>query len=846
MPQRTPFSWPLLMAWRDSRRSRGRLFLFTASIVLGVAALVAIQSFRDSLENDIAAQARELLGADLELRTTLPPSDTVLALYDSLGGTQAQERYFASMVLFPETQGTQLVQVRALKGDFPFYGRIESQPEAAADTFQQGKYALVDRGLMLRHDAQPGDSVKIGEVTFLIAGELLRVPGQTGIVGTVASPVYIPLAYLEATGLVQKGSRVNFLQYFRFEPDRDADALVKALKPKLEQLRIRDETVSERKKDVGEAFDNLTEFLNLTGFVALLLGCVGVASAVHVYMREKIASIALLRCLGVQGPQAFRIYLSQIGGMGLGGSLLGAVIGAVIQRFLPELLGNFLPFEASTSFSPAAVGLGLLVGTSVSLLFALLPLLRIRDISPLLTLRASYEPPAPQRDWAVWAVYAAIAFFVLGFSWLQMGDWLEALYFAGGLGLAFLLLAGLAQAAMWTVRRFFPKNWSYLWRQALSNLYRPNNQTQTLLVTLGLGTALLTTLFYLQGLLIDQVALTDAGERPNLLMFDIQSNQVEPVADLVRSYDFPVMQQVPIVTMQLESLKGRSRSALLADSSREVSRGILNREYRVTYRDTLIDSEELVAGRWQGRVQPDDSVLISIEEGFGREAMKVALGDEVIFDVQGVPLTTYVGSFRKVDFARMQTNFLVIFPEGVLEQAPQFHVLVTRADSAEKAAALQRQVARTYPNISTIDLGLVLQTVEEVLGKVSFVIRFMALFSILTGLIVLVGSVLLSRFQRIQESVLLRTLGANRRQVLTINALEYFILGSLATLGGIVLALISSSLLAVFTFETVFVPPLLPTLAIYVGLTGLTLLIGLLNSRGVLNQPPLEVLRKEG
>ena len=221
------------------------------------------------------------------------------------------------------------------------------------------------------------------------------------------------------------------------------------------------------------------------------------------------------------------------------------------------------------------------------------------------------------------------------------------------------------------------------------------------------------------------------------------------------------------------------------------------------------------------------------------------MGDEIIFNVQGVPIKTRVGSFRTVDFQRVQTNFLVVFPLGVLENAPQFHVLMTKVKDLEQSAKFQQEVAKKYPNVSLIDLGLILSTVEEVLGKVTFVIQFMALFSILTGIIVLIGSVIISKYQRIQESVLLRTLGANRRQILAINALEYFFLGTLASLSGIILSLISTWGLAFYNFELGFVPSLTPMLSIFLAITGITILIGLANSRQVLNNPPLEVLRKE-
>lgn len=268
------------------------------------------------------------------------------------------------------------------------------------------------------------------------------------------------------------------------------------------------------------------------------------------------------------------------------------------------------------------------------------------------------------------------------------------------------------------------------------------------------------------------------------------------------------------------------------------------REYRVTYRDSLIDTKKIVEGEWHGSVGDDGIIYVSLADNVAR-GMKAKIGSKVTFNVQGALVETVVGSIREVDFSRVQTNFFVVFPTWVLEEAPQFYVIVSRVESEEQSAKYQQALVRSFPNVSVIDLTQILKSVETALNKVSFVIRFMALFSILTGLVVLISSVVLSKFQRIQESVLLRTLGASRRQIIRINALEYFLLGSLATLTGIGLSIIGSFALAKWQLEIPYNPDLMPAVYVFAAITGLTMLIGLLNSREVLNKPPLEVLRKE-
>ncbi|MBC7921194.1 MAG: FtsX-like permease family protein, partial [Ferruginibacter sp.] len=738
-----------------------------------------------------------------------------------------------------------LVQVKALEGNYPYYGAIETIPASASQEFRKGRKALVDNTLLLQFKAKVGDSVRVGNLSFLIEGRVNKAPGQTGIAAAAAPAVYIPMAYLAQTGLIQRGSRVNYKYYYQFDQRVDVEKLVKTIEPRLDKEGMTYETVEGRKANVGNAFGNLTRFLNLVGFVALLLGCVGVASAVHIYVREKLSTVAILRCLGARGSQAFVIYLIQLTAMGLLGSVLGAALGSAVQWVLPQVLGDFLPIEISLSLSWRSIAGGILLGLVVSLLFALLPLLSIRNVSPLNTLRASYEAATTRRDPLRWLVYGAIGLFVFGFAYWQIRSWREAVAFAVALLASFLLLAGVAAGLMGLVRRFFPASWSYLWRQSLANLYRPNNQTLTLIVAIGLGTTLITTLYFVQDLLVKQVSVAGSNNQPNMILFDIQTPQRAQVAQFARQYRLPLLQQVPIVTMRLAEINGRGAEAIRKDSTTKIPKWAFTREYRSTYRDTLIDSETLTEGVWRGTVKsPTDTVYISMEGRYAK-SMKIKLGDRLTFDVQGAMVPTVVGSFRKVEWNRVQSNFLIVFPKGALEEAPQFHVLVTRVASDKASAQFQEALVRRFPNVSVIDLKLLLNTLDEILDKVSFVIQFMALFSILTGLLVLVGSVVISKYQRIQESVLLRTLGASRRQILTITALEYLFLGSLAAATGLVLSLGCSWALARFSFESSFVPAPGPALLIFATIASLTVIIGLLNSRGILSRPPLEVLRTE-
>ena len=839
------------MAWRDSRRSRARLALFMSSIVLGIAALVGIRSFGDNLAASISGQARELLGADLVVSSSQPLDSALAPALAGLGQRRTPEVSFASLVSFPRTQGVRLAQVRALGAGFPYYGDWQTQPAAASADFRAGRAAgaLVDDVLLAQFDARVGDSVQVGSLRLPIVGRVLATPGQSGFSAAVAPKVFIPIKFLTATGLVRPGSRVQYRTYYQFAPAADVAAALKPLQARLDQAGVDTDTVASRQQSIGRAFADLTRFLSLVAFVALLLGSVGVASAVSLYVKEKLGSVAVLRCLGASGRQALLIYLLQTSGLGLLGAALGAVLGAGVQLLLPRVLGSFLPVQVSVAVSPASVGLGLLTGLAMAVLFALLPLLSIRRVSPLRVLRAAYDDDTAPADPLRGLVLALMATFVLGFAYLQTHDWKLALGFGMGLLVALGALVGLGLALRWLLRRFFPVGWSYVARQGLANLFRPQNQTVTLILALGLGTFLLATLYLVQGVLLGRVQVASNGPgQPNLVLFDIQTEQEKGVEQLLAAQKLPVLQRVPIVTMRLAAINGRTVSQLKKDTAggKGIPPWALTREYRVTYRDTLSRTEKLVAGTPPQPAVAGGLPRVSVDAGyFGRVHLK--LGDTLSFNVQGAPLDVVVGGTRDVDWGRVQTNFLVVFPSGVLEAAPQFHVILTRTPGTAALARAQQALVRDFPNVSAIDLGLILRTVDDILGKISFVVRFMAGFSILTGLLVLASSVLISRYQRTRESVLLRTLGASRSQIARITLLEYALLGTLAALAGVLLAAGAAWALSTWVFEAPLpLAALLPLPALVALVAALTAGIGWLNSRSVLGQPPLAVLRAEG
>lgn len=836
--------WVWKMAWRDARHNFSRLFLFVASLITGIAAVVSLDSLNNSLQNDIDRNAKELLGADMVINGNRKFEPELEVLFDSLKHPQANEADMASMVLFKQSGQSRLIRLVALEGDFPFYGAIETLPANAYSLMREQGYALLDETLASQYEVSSGDTIKVGNSLFEVAGVVTKIPGGGGILSTFTPSVYIAMSQLDSTGLVQFGSRVNYKKYLKTESDAETEALEKTIRPEVRKRGHGYDTVQERKEELGEAFQSVYRFFSLLAFLALILGCIGVASSVHIYAREKRDEVAVLRCVGSSGWQAFNIYFIQIFLLGIVGSVVGAALGLAIQQLIPLVFKDLLPVEVSFTVSWVSFAMGVVIGTVVSVLFSMLPLIAVRFVPPLTVLRADFEPARIFSKARV-VVVVLIILFPMFFAALQTRSVWIGLAFFGGLAVALGLLTLVALLLLFLVRKYFPVNASFIWRHALSNLFRPNNQTRMLMVAIGLGAFIITTLNVVEKSLLSQVEFSGQENQSNTILFDIQPSQKDGVVKLMEENRLPVNQVVPIVTCRLSELKGRSVEEVQKDTTDRVPNWALTREYRVTYRDSLHLSEELISGELQKKTSGPDSVWVTISEGL-HEELDVKEGDSLVFDVQGIPVKARIGGIRKVEWPKDPPNFIFVFPTGVLEQAPQVYVTATRVSDQQIANKFQRELIMSYPNVSLIDLRLILSTVNDLFNKLGSVIRFLALFSIITGLVVLSGAVINSKFVRMKENVLLRTIGARTRQITRITLIEYAYLGIFSALTGMILSIGGGYLLTTFFFKIQFAFDALELVTISIGVVLLTMFIGWWNSREVIATPPLQVLRKEG
>lgn len=828
--------WVWRMAWRDSRSQRLRLVVFSLAIVSGIAALTAIHSLKASVERGIASEAKALLGSDLRVSSRSEIGAEEVERLSGMATRMSRETSFPSMMRFLPDEGARLMQVRGIAGEYPFYGTVETRPTDAWEKLRDEGGVLVEPAILDQFSAKVGDEVELGGIRLKILGVVDKPAPRGNRFSGFAPEAYVNLADIERSELLGKNSMAGYQVHLELPEALNRRGLKKRIREDFPDTRWRLETPEDRRENLGDALDNFQKFLGLIALASLALGAIGVAGAVHAHVTRRIQTVGILRCLGCPGNLAFGIYFAQAMALGLFGALLGAGLGIGIQMGLLTTLGDELPISVSPSPEWMVVAQTTAIGFAVCCGFALLPLMKIREISPAVTLRSGGSLKG--RFLRSLPVFGLLAGLLVLVAYANDPDWKRAMAMVGGMVAAFLVLVGVARGLMAVTRRVVGARWPYLVRQGVSNLHRPGNQTLLFLLSLGLGTFLLVTILSAGKLLNDRLDLQQSGDSPNLYLIDVQPDQVAGVKASLEANELPVLEATPMVTMRIQSIRGIEVGDL-----KDVPRWVGRREFRSTYRDSLNFTETLVEGEFATeRADPEGIVPLSLEEKIATD-MKVGIGDEIVMDVQGIPIRTEVTSIRRVDWSRFNLNFFMVFPPGVLEDAPGFHVVTTRTPSPEASGELQRELAGKFANVTAIDLTQILEAVRDILGKISTVISILAGFTVLAGLPILIGTLLNGRDVRLKESVLLRTLGASARQVRVILVIEYTTLGVLSALSGVLLAVAANAALATFVFEASPWPD--PTIVIVAiaSVTTIAILGGLALSRGVCHHPPLEILR---
>ncbi|HEY4129377.1 MAG TPA: FtsX-like permease family protein [Gemmatimonadaceae bacterium] len=863
--------WPRIfsLAWRESRTARRRLLLYMSSISLGVAALVAIDSFSENVIQSVHEQSRALLGGDIMATRNAARTPAVDSLLDSLrrvGAASVSSTNFVSMALVPRTGGTRLVQVHAVTPGYPFYGKITTEPSASWPDLQSGHNVAVDPALLVSLDAQIGDTLTLGNAKFLITGSLQQVPGDIGISAAIGPRVYIPEKFVNETGLLTFGSRADYQTLFK-TPIAPAFFIARFQKRLLAGATGGMQAAGYNESRLASAVDQLHDYLAIVGLIALLLGGIGVASGVHAFAMRKIDPVAILRCLGATSWQVLAIYALQAAVMGFLGALMGVVLGLGIQFFMPMALKDFLPVDVEVHLAPSAILLGLGIGVWVALLFSMRPLVALRRVSPLQALRRSADTDALRR--ARWDPVRITLSFAIAVTVLELGlsranTVQRGIGFTVGIAGAIGVLWLSAGALSWLARRMIRPTWPFPLRQGVASLYRPGNQTQSVVLALGFGVFLMGTLYQAQQNILHSLTSRLGEAKANLVFFDVQDAQKPTIDSIVHASTAEMIDETPIVNMRIASINGKSAADIASDveKTRDAQRQArregrardddpgrerrgpwaLRREFRSTFRDSLTASEEIVSGKWFTTPLPNGMGQVSLDSSVARE-LGVKLNDTISWNVQGVQVPTVVTSMRQVKWTTFAPNFFAVFDPASLAKAPKQYAILVRAANSQSIARLQRDVIAKYGTVSSLDLTLVQKTVTDVLGKVMMAIRFLAFISLGLSVPVLFSAVAATRRERLREGVLLKTLGATRKQIGRIMLAEYALLGTLGALTGVVLSTGSAWALMHWIFRQPFSPAIGPALMVAAAMIALSVAIGLLTGREVFAETPMAALR---
>lgn len=850
------------MALRELRASWRRLIFFFVCVALGVGAIVAIRSVVQTVRDAFTAEARTLTGADVIVQTNRPWTPDVTAAitrrFEAAGALQVTSAVETATMVRPaggESGATRMVELMGVERAFPLYGTIELEDgRPYSHALLSGHGALVRPELLTQLGVRVGDRLAIGESVFTIRGVVTKEPGRRVGVFSFGGRVLVDLDDLPDTKLLQFGSRARYMRLARM-PDERIDAFVREMRAAFGNQFVGVRSYRSTEDQVGEDLERAEGYLSLVGFVMVVLGGIGVWSVTRVFVRQKLKAIAVLKCVGASSRQVLAVYVAQVLALGLAGSLLGVGLAALALALLPASLAASLAGTVPT-LTASAVGQGLGVGVLVSLLFALVPLLDIRHVKPLWLLRdqASFGQAAPggpggarvlrawrRLDWVKMLAGTLVgALLVLVAAW-QAGSWRAGLAVCGGfVVLAFVLhaAAGLLIRAIRPLAALRP----FAVRHAIISMGRPGNQTRVILLAVGLGAFFILGVRSLETNLLREFSFDLRGGGADMFLIDIQPDQVDGLTRLLEtSPGTSGLRVLPVLRARVTGVRGRT---LNLDDYQDVRAQRLGREYVITYRSHLEANERIVDGAfWNG---PGAEPEVSVEEGL-RDRHGLSIGDIMRFDVLGRIIEARVTSVRHVEWTDARAGgFMFVFRPGPLDRAPQTAIAIMRGpESPEARGRLQREVVDRFANVSVVDVREIAAALESVLSNITLAISVVGAVALVSGLLILVGSVAMTKFQRLHESAVFKTLGASSRTIATMLALEYAVLG---LLGGLIGALGSLVLSWAVTRHVLDIRWTATPWQAAAGLAATVLLVGIVgvvSSLDVLRRKPLSVLRAE-
>ena len=843
------------IGWRDLKSAPGKFGFVVLSVAIGVAALVGVRGFSDSFRRTLSTEARSLMAGDLSARIFRQPTaeekSKVMALAQQEGKQGARETWVTetvSMASVPPDPVPILVSLKAVDaGEYPYYGKAVLEPAMTLQQALEGDSAVVAEEFLIRLKGEVGQTLRLGGRSFKIAAVLRQEPDRISAGAGLGPRVMISRAALARTGLLAPGSRASERLLMKLPANADAVALRKQVEAALPDAQVMD--FREGNPALSQGLDNSTAILSLICLVAMVLGAIGVAMAMHAHLEQRMDMLAILKAVGAGSADLLRIFLLQTLGLGLAGGLLGVAAGVGVMAALPAVFGNLLPVHATLEFPWRSIAAGLGTGLLTTVLFCLPPLLDVRAVRPVLVLRRLVEQgPEGVAGWFAgwWArrlqlgLSLVVVLALGGIAWAlsdsaKVGTWFAVIFAA-----ALIVLLVLAAVALRTLRfllnRVRLRLPSFL-RHGLANLYRPGNQSAAVLAALGTGVMLILAVYLMQATLLRDLRETASPKLPNIFLVDVTGDEVAGVKEFFHHQ--PGVNQeldlMPVVQGRFISLNGKPLEQLKGEHFPR--RMLENAE--LSWADTPPAGDKVTQGKWWTNA---GAAELAIGQGVAQR-LHLGVGSGVELKVGGTVRALKIAAVYRADGQHLGARVPFMLPSGLLKDEPATWYGGAHIDP-KQVANMERALFAAYPTITVINLADVLDRIESVVDQITFVVRFLAGFSIFAGLTILASSIASTRFRRMREAVVLKTLGATRMRIVRTFSVEFSVLGLLAGSVGVVFANVLTRVL-LRKLEVGFHIEWAATLIALVGTAVLATATGWIASYRILGLRPLEVLREE-
>jgi putative ABC transport system permease protein len=839
---------PLRFALRELRGGLRGFYVFIACIALGVMAIAGVGSFSESLTGGLVREGRTILGGDVAFSLIQREANAEERGFLSGRGTLSTAATMRAMAR-ASGERSALVEIKAVDAAYPLYGNVVIEPAiplSDAFTERNGVFgAAADPALLVRLDLKPGEQITIGNARIEIRAAIRTEPDKlAGGIG-FGPRLLLSEAGLRATGLLQPGSLVRWHYRVRLPDndttDRAADALVTAAAKQLPdagwEIRTRNNASPQLERNV----ERFTQFLTLVGLTALLVGGVGVANAVKGHLDRKRDSIAAMKALGATGGRIFSLYLTQVLLLSAAGAIVGLVAGAALPFAIARMFGGILPLPIEPALQPVELGLALLYGLMTALAFALWPLGRAHDIpvSALFREEVASDHRWPRKSYI--AATAAVALVLATLAIMLAYDRRIAAIFVASAAATFVALRLIAALIMWIARRL-PRARMTILRLAIANIHRPGALTSTIVLSLGLGVALLVTVIQIDGNLRRQFEQALPDRSPAFYFVDIQSADAERFDAFVKSRAADAtLERVPM-------LRGRivAANSVRADELKPPPNAawVLQSDRGITYDGKIPPGSRVVDGKWWG---PDyqGPPLLSFEKKIA-DGLNLKIGDPVTVNVLGRNVTATVANLREVDWQNLGINFVLVYSPGAFRGAPHTHIATLtypRESTLQEETALLKDMAREFPSVTTVRVKDALDAVGAVVSNLILAIRGASVVTLLAAALVLAGALAASHHSRVYDAVILKTLGATRARLIAAYALEYALLGAATALVGVVAGSLAAWMVVARVMNLTYVWLPGPALIAACAALGITIVFGLIGTYGALGQKPAPVLR---